>query len=136
MAVTLARRHAGGPLLGRRRRPPLMEKFVIEGGVPLSGTMTPAGNKNAALPILAACVLTSEPVLLENVPRIRDVDTMLALLRHLGGDADWVGPNDVRVHVAEVTTHELDEELCLAAVLWTKSSAAEHEHHGMGTLQL
>jgi UDP-N-acetylglucosamine 1-carboxyvinyltransferase len=90
----------------------LKQSFVIEGGNRLSGSVRATGNKNAALPILAACVLTDQPVELENVPRIKDVDTMLALLRQIGGEADWTGPNDVRVHVADVTTHELDEELC------------------------
>src|SRR3712207_9355911 len=54
-----------------------MEKFVIEGGNPLSGTIVPAGNKNAALPALAACLLTEEEVVLRNIPRIRDVEAML-----------------------------------------------------------
>jgi UDP-N-acetylglucosamine 1-carboxyvinyltransferase len=71
-----------------------------------------AGNKNAALPILAACMLTAEPVELSNIPRILDVDTMLALLRGTGAEADWVGPNDVRIDASAVTTTELDEELC------------------------
>ena len=61
-----------------------MDKFVIEGGVPLSGTVTPAGNKNGALPILAACVLTDDEVLVRNVPRIRDAETMLEILERLG----------------------------------------------------
>jgi UDP-N-acetylglucosamine 1-carboxyvinyltransferase len=61
-----------------------MEKFVIDGGVPLSGTITPAGNKNAALPILAACVLTEDEVVLHNVPQIRDVEAMLELLEGMG----------------------------------------------------
>ena len=90
----------------------LKQSFVIEGGARLSGRVRTAGNKNAALPILAGCLLTAGPVALENVPRIKDVDTMLALLRHVGADADWTGPNEVRVHAAEITTHELDEELC------------------------
>jgi UDP-N-acetylglucosamine 1-carboxyvinyltransferase len=90
----------------------LKDSFVIEGGVSLSGRVRASGNKNAALPILAGCLLTEEPVLLGNVPRIRDVETMLALLRHLGAEADWVGANEVRVHAAELTTHELDEALC------------------------
>ena len=58
-----------------------MEKFVIEGGVPLSGTVVPAGNKNGALPILAACLLTDDEVILRNVPRISDVDAMLGAAR-------------------------------------------------------
>ena len=61
-----------------------MEKFVIDGGVPLSGTIVPAGNKNAALPILAACVLTEDEVVVHNVPRIRDVEAMLELLEGMG----------------------------------------------------
>src|SRR5688500_6363644 len=85
----------------------LMESFVIEGGQPLKGRVRAAGNKNGVLPILAACVLTSEPVTLHNDPRIRDVDTMLALLADLGADVEWIGPNDVRVHVADIRTTEL-----------------------------
>jgi UDP-N-acetylglucosamine 1-carboxyvinyltransferase len=88
------------------------ESFVIEGGRPLHGRIQAAGNKNGALPILAACLLTTEPVELRNVPRIADVETMLELLNDIGTDADWIGPNEVRVHAADVTKHELDEELC------------------------
>src|ERR687888_1493756 len=88
------------------------ESFVIEGGRPLYGRIKAAGNKNGALPILAACLLTSEPVELENVPRIRDVETMIQLLQRLGVDADWTGPNEVRVHATQTSTYELDEELC------------------------
>jgi len=90
----------------------LMESFLIEGGQPLHGRVTAAGNKNGVLPILAACLLTSEPVFLHNVPRIRDVDTMLALIADVGADVEWTGPNDVRVHAAEVRNTELDRELC------------------------
>jgi UDP-N-acetylglucosamine 1-carboxyvinyltransferase len=90
----------------------LRQSFVIEGGHSLSGSVQAAGNKNAALPILAATLLASEPVELGNVPRILDVDTMLALIRGTGAEADWVGPNDVRVDASGVTTTELDEELC------------------------
>ena len=88
------------------------ESFVIEGGQPLHGRVTAAGNKNGVLPILAACVMTAEPVVLHNVPRIRDVDTMLALIDDLGADVEWVGPNDVRVHVADIRKTELDRDLC------------------------
>src|SRR5437773_2097979 len=88
------------------------ESFVIEGGRPLQGRIRAAGNKNGALPILAACLLTAEPVQLHNVPRIVDVETMIELLNDLGAEADWTGPNDVAVHAAEVVKHELDEELC------------------------
>ena len=88
------------------------ESFVIEGGRPLQGRIRAAGNKNGALPILAACLLTAEPVQLHNVPRIVDVETMIELLNDLGAEADWTGPNDVAVHAAEVVKYELDEELC------------------------
>jgi UDP-N-acetylglucosamine 1-carboxyvinyltransferase len=88
------------------------ESFVIEGGRPLQGRIRASGNKNGALPILAACLLTTEPVLLHNVPRILDVETMIELLSDIGAEADWVGPNDVQVHAAAVVKHELDQELC------------------------
>ena len=68
-----------------------MQAFVIEGGRPLSGTIRAAGNKNGALPILAACVLATEPVHLSNVPRIRDVQTMLELLADIGAELEWTG---------------------------------------------
>ena len=89
----------------------VVESFVIQGGQPLSGTIRAEGNKNGALPILAACLLTDEPVVLQNVPRILDVETMLALLEHLGADIDWLGANEIRVHAADVRTHEVHEEL-------------------------
>jgi UDP-N-acetylglucosamine 1-carboxyvinyltransferase len=88
------------------------ECFVIEGGRPLQGRIKAAGNKNGALPILAACLLTSEPVTLHNIPRIVDVETMIDLLNDVGAETEWVGPNDVRVQAADVAKHELDEELC------------------------
>jgi UDP-N-acetylglucosamine 1-carboxyvinyltransferase len=89
----------------------LVETFVIEGSQPLKGRITAAGNKNGALPILAACLLTDEPVTLTNVPQIRDVETMVELLSQLGADTDWIAPNEVRVHAAELATHEVAEEL-------------------------
>src|SRR5512132_89618 len=89
----------------------LSESFVIQGGQPLSGRIRAAGNKNAALPNLAACLLTTEPVVLHNVPRIRDVETMMALIAGLGAEAEWVGENEVRVHAADVSSYELDAEL-------------------------
>jgi len=88
-----------------------MEKFVIQGGTPLSGEMVAAGNKNAALPILAACLLTEEELRIGNVPRIRDVDSMLDLLRALGVKVDWSGENEVRLQADAVDeSHEVDEE--------------------------
>ncbi len=88
-----------------------MQSFVIEGGRPLSGTVRAAGNKNGALPILAACVLASEEVRLANVPRIRDVETMVELLADLGADVEWTGPNDVRVDTAGLERTDLDAAL-------------------------
>jgi UDP-N-acetylglucosamine 1-carboxyvinyltransferase len=92
--------------------PALADAFVIEGKQRLSGTIRAAGNKNGALPILAATLLTDEPVTLANVPRIRDVDTMLELLADLGADATWTGPNEVHVHTAAVSKPTPDEGLC------------------------
>jgi UDP-N-acetylglucosamine 1-carboxyvinyltransferase len=89
-----------------------VESFVIEGGVPLRGTVRPAGNKNAALPILAACLLTSDPVTLDNVPRIRDVEAMIELLCDIGAEVEWLGPNRLRVWAAEISKTALDPELC------------------------
>src|SRR5262249_37463203 len=90
----------------------LMESFVIEGGHALNGRIKAAGNKNGALPILAACPLTSEPVLLSNVPRIQDVQTMIELLVDLGADVEWTGSNEVRVHAGDITKPVLNAELC------------------------
>jgi UDP-N-acetylglucosamine 1-carboxyvinyltransferase len=111
MAVTLAKRHTGGPMLGRGRRPQLMEKFVIEGGVPLSGTLVPAGNKNGALPILASSVLTEDEVIVRNVPRIRDVEAMLEILRAIGVQVTWRGPNELALCAAHVSEVEIEREL-------------------------
>jgi len=88
-----------------------MEKFVIQGGVPLSGVLTVAGNKNAALPILAACLLTEEEVLLERVPRIRDTEAQIALLERLGVEVEWTSDNGVRLCAAGVTEVVVDEDL-------------------------
>ncbi len=88
-----------------------MEKFVIEGGVPLSGTFVPAGNKNGALPILAACLLTEDEVILHNVPRIRDVEAMILLLEELGVHVAWQGPGEVRLDASSVDRQDVDAEL-------------------------
>ncbi|HEX3324446.1 MAG TPA: UDP-N-acetylglucosamine 1-carboxyvinyltransferase [Solirubrobacterales bacterium] len=88
-----------------------MEKFVIQGGVPLSGELTVAGNKNAALPILAACLLTEEELLLHRVPRIRDTEAQIALLERLGVEVAWVADNSVRLCAASVSDVSVDEEL-------------------------
>jgi UDP-N-acetylglucosamine 1-carboxyvinyltransferase len=92
--------------------PALADAFVIEGARPLNGRIRAAGNKNGALPILAACVLTEGLVVLHNVPRILDVQTMLDLMADIGVDVEWIGDNDVSIQAANVTKTELDEELC------------------------
>jgi UDP-N-acetylglucosamine 1-carboxyvinyltransferase len=74
-----------------------MESFVIKGGQPLSGTIRPSGNKNAALPIVAASLLADEPVVIRNVPRILDVATMLELVASTGAGVERLGPNELRI---------------------------------------
>src|ERR1700722_19204861 len=88
-----------------------MEKFLIEGGVPLSGTIVPAGNKNGALPILAACLLTDDEVILRNVPRISDVETMVLLLQTLGARVEWLGPSEVLIDSSTVERGDVDRGL-------------------------
>src|SRR5438067_3895153 len=92
--------------------PALADAFSIEGARQLSGTIRVAGNKNGALPILAATLLTDEPVTLTNVPRIRDVETMIELLADLGADIGWAGANEVRVHTGGVCKSSPDPALC------------------------
>src|SRR5687767_11182807 len=90
----------------------MTESFVIEGGHALNGTVTAAGNKNGALPILAATLLSDEPVTLSNVPRIRDVETMVELLVDVGADVEWTAANEVRIDTTSAEKTELDAELC------------------------
>jgi UDP-N-acetylglucosamine 1-carboxyvinyltransferase len=87
-----------------------MEKFVIEGGTPLAGTVVPAGNKNAALPALAACLLTSEEVVLRNIPRISDVEAMLELLRLLDVKVEWRDDNVVALQADELSHSDVDRD--------------------------
>ena len=88
-----------------------MEKFVIDGGVPLCGTIVPSGNKNGALPILAACLLTGDEVVLRNVPRISDVEAMTLLLEGLGARVNWNGPGEVSINCSDVDSHQPDRGL-------------------------
>ena len=87
------------------------QALVIEGGNPLNGRIRASGNKNGALPILAACLLADEPITLSNVPRIRDVDTMIELVAATGASAEWTGPNEVRIDPAGLSSHEVDAVL-------------------------
>jgi UDP-N-acetylglucosamine 1-carboxyvinyltransferase len=104
----------GGVIVHDRRParlPPPMEKFVIDGGTPLSGTIVPAGNKNGALPILAACLLTDDEVILRNVPRIQDVDAMVLLLEQLGAQVQWLAPGVISIDASSVDSCRVDQEL-------------------------
>lgn len=89
-----------------------MEEFIIEGRVPLHGEITPAGNKNAALPLLAACLLTEEPIILKNIPRIRDVLDMRLLIESLGSQVEDLDSNTWRVTSRKLHPTDLDPDLC------------------------
>ncbi|MFL5576790.1 MAG: UDP-N-acetylglucosamine 1-carboxyvinyltransferase [Gemmatimonadaceae bacterium] len=86
-------------------------QFIVEGGRPLSGSIRPSGNKNAALPIVAASLLTEHPVTLENVPRIRDIETLVELVRSLGAEAEWTERNTLRIHARDIQPSALDRTL-------------------------
>ena len=87
-------------------------KYVVEGGRSLSGSIEPAGNKNAALPIIAAALLTQDRVTLENVPRILDTETLVELVRTAGASATWTGNNTLEIEAKELRAGELDPVLC------------------------
>src|ERR1700759_1380135 len=127
MAVTLAQRSAPVPPAGQA--PPVaatltddrphtttagaikLGKFVIEGGGPLRGTITAAGNKNGALPILAACLLTEDEVILRNVPQISDVEDMVRLLQTLGARVEWTDPAEILIDSSTVESTQVDRVL-------------------------
>lgn len=83
-----------------------MTTLVVSGGRPLEGRLRVGGNKNAALPVIAACLLTDEECVLENVPRIRDVEAMGELLRQLGAQVAWEGASTLRIRARELTSTE------------------------------
>ena len=85
--------------------------MIIHGGAPLRGTVMLSGSKNAALPIMMASILTPEPLYLSNVPRLRDVETAMALLIQLGVAARWTDAHRVELCAAKVTSHEASYEL-------------------------
>ena len=87
-----------------------MDKFIIDGGVPLSGEIEVQTAKNAALPIIAACILTEDPVIIENCPRLRDIDAMLDIMRHLGCSAEFVG-NDLHVCCRNISLNVINSDL-------------------------
>ena len=88
-----------------------MERFVVEGGRRLEGTIRPGGNKNAALPILAGCLLTDEPVVLRNLPDIQDVRVMLQILEGIGAKVERLESNVVRIHASGEISSNPDTEL-------------------------
>jgi len=90
----------------------MSQRFVVEGGAPLRGTIRPAGNKNAALPMIAAALLADGPSDLVNVPRIRDVDVLVALLQDLGAAAEWTGPSTLQIDPSGLENKPLDPDLC------------------------
>src|SRR4051794_17208671 len=90
--------------------PPI--QYIVEGGHRLSGTVEPSGNKNAALPIIAAALLTEHPVTLENVPRIRDTETLVELIRSVGASAEWRQRNTLLIHAKNIRSTDLDPVLC------------------------
>jgi UDP-N-acetylglucosamine 1-carboxyvinyltransferase len=87
-------------------------QFIVEGSRPLSGSIRPSGHKNAALPIVPAALLTEQPVTLENVPRIRDVETLVELVRTVGVEIGWTARNTLAIHAREIGETTLDPELC------------------------
>ena len=89
-----------------------MDKFIIQGGIPLQGEVTPSGNKNAALPLLSACLLTDQPVVLHNVPEINDVKTMRGLLSSLGVEITHLKDHSWKLHAKNVKSQSLDPVLC------------------------
>ena len=99
-----------GPATTRRTREKLTS-LVVEGGHRLAGRVDVEGNKNSALPLLAACLLTEEPCVLHNVPRIKDVQVMADLLAGLGADVSGVGTGTLRVSCARVVGEEPDRRL-------------------------
>lgn len=88
-----------------------MQKFIIEGGVPTRGEVLPSGNKNAALPLLAASLLAEEPVILRNIPRIQDVEVMRKLIESLGAQVDDVDTTSWRIHARDLRSSALDPDL-------------------------
>jgi UDP-N-acetylglucosamine 1-carboxyvinyltransferase len=87
-------------------------EYVVEGGHRLAGTIEASGNKNAALPIIAAALLNEHPVTLTNVPRIRDVEALVELIASVGASTEWTGANELRIEAKEIHPADLDPDLC------------------------
>jgi UDP-N-acetylglucosamine 1-carboxyvinyltransferase len=87
-------------------------QYIVEGGTKLKGSIRPSGNKNAALPIVAAALLSDKPVDLENVPRIRDLETLVELIKSVGASIEWTGRNSLHIHAREIRPRDLNPTLC------------------------
>src|SRR3954447_266174 len=87
-------------------------QYIVEGGHRLKGAIEPSGNKNAALPIIAAALLTDHPVTLNNVPRIRDTETLVDLIRSVGAEGEWKAANTLSIHAKIIRAADLDPDLC------------------------
>ncbi len=105
-----------------------MDKFIIEGGVPLKGEVTPAGNKNAALPLLAACLLTKEPVVLRNIPHIQDVFVMRKLIESLGAQVEDLDATTWRITSRDIRPADLNPDLCRRNFLMDEASVTATEN--------
>jgi len=113
-------------------------RLVIEGGRPLSGTVAIGGAKNAALPIMAACLLTDEWCIVSNVPDIEDIQTMASAMRHLGAEVNFLGPHEVAIRAADLRAHAAPADLAgrmrasflLVGPLLTRLGRAEAPHPG------
>ena len=106
-----------------------MEKFVIEGQHELKGSVTPSGNKNAALPLLAACLLTDEAIILNNIPQILDTLTMKSLLLSLGVEITETGSHSWKIQASNIRPADLDPELCKkirASILLSRTNAGAY----------
>ena len=87
-----------------------MKEYVIEGGYPIQGTVTASGNKNAALPCLTATLLTSEPVVLHNIPKIQDTHVMIEILKAIGAKVQDLGDNSWKIQCDNIKTHTIPSE--------------------------
>ncbi len=92
-----------------------MAKYIIQGGHELGGCVTPSGNKNETLPALAACLLTDQPVILENFPPIVDALTLISMLEDLGAETQWLDKTTLKVHAKQLRSSRPDPRLCAAA---------------------
>src|SRR5260221_13034599 len=105
-----ARRPHSPSSLGKSYMPAV--QYIVEGGRTLHGSIGPSGNKNAALPIVAAALLSENIVRLDNVPHIRDIETLMQLVKSVGVSIEWTAPNSLQIHAKEVHARDLDPELC------------------------